>query len=157
MITLRLITSDPQNLLRDFVYEAIFVPEGMEAPDRSIITKPELRLYYEDFGSGPADLCILAEDDGIPCGAVWSRIMHDYGNIDDEIPSLAIALYKEYRSRGIGTRMMERIKQELRKRGYPTVSLSVQKENRAVGLYSKTGFQVLRETDEEYIMVCDLV
>lgn len=157
MITLRLITSDPQNLLRDFVYEAIFVPEGMEAPDRSIITKPELRLYYEDFGRGPADLCILAEDDGKPCGAVWSRIMHDYGNIDDEIPSLAIALYKEYRSRGIGTRMMERIKQELRKRGYPRVSLSVQKENRAVGLYRKTGFQVLRETDEEYIMVCDLV
>lgn len=38
-------------------------------------------------------------------------------------------------------------------KGYPKVSLSVQKENYAVTWYRKLGFDVVRETTEEYIMV----
>ena len=34
-------------LLQDFLYEAIFIPEGVEPPDREIIEQPELKLYYE--------------------------------------------------------------------------------------------------------------
>lgn len=30
-------------------------------------------------------------------GAVWTRIMDDYGHVDDDTPSFAISLYKEYR------------------------------------------------------------
>ena len=29
-------------------------------------------------------------------GAVWSRIMKDYGHIGDDTPSLAISLYQEF-------------------------------------------------------------
>lgn len=43
------------DLLKDFLYEAIFIPEGAAPPDRSIIELPELALYYENFGSGMAD------------------------------------------------------------------------------------------------------
>lgn len=32
-------------LLRDFLYEAIFIPKGMETPPREIINTPELRIY----------------------------------------------------------------------------------------------------------------
>jgi len=39
----------------------------------------------------------VAEVDGKIVGAVWVRIMNDYGHIDNETPSLAISLYKEYR------------------------------------------------------------
>ena len=79
-------------LLKDFLYEAIFIPEGVEAPDRSITDLPELALYYEDFGQGRADHCIFAEVEGNVVGAVWSRIMPDYGHVDDDTPSLAISL-----------------------------------------------------------------
>ena len=41
-------------LLRDFLYEAIFIPEGMDPPPRDIIERTELKIYYEDFGSGKA-------------------------------------------------------------------------------------------------------
>lgn len=34
--------------------------------------------------------------------------MNDYGHIDDETPSLAISLYKEYRSFSTGTAMMKK-------------------------------------------------
>ena len=89
-------------------------------------------------------------------GAVWVRIMNDYGHIDDETPSLAISLYDEYRSLGIGTALMEAMLQFLKDKGYKKTSLSVQKANYAVTMYRKIGFKVVSETEEEYIMVCEL-
>ena len=41
--------------------------------------QPELKLYYEDFGAGKADFSLVAENDGKVVGAVWTRIMNDYG------------------------------------------------------------------------------
>ena len=34
-----------KDILKDFLYKAIFIPEGVEPPDRSIIEQPELRIY----------------------------------------------------------------------------------------------------------------
>ncbi len=143
-------------LLKDFLYEAIFIPEGVEPPERKIIEQSELKLYYEDFGSGRADCCIVAEDDGQVVGAVWTRIMNDYGHVDDDTPSFAISLYKEYRGRGIGTRLMEMMLALLKEKGFKRASLAVQKANYAVRMYLKTGFVITDENDEEYIMVCDI-
>ena len=142
-------------LLKDFLYEAIFIPEGVEPPDRKIIELPELRLYYEDFGKEKADLCLVAEDDGRVVGAVWTRIMDDYGHVDDETPSFAISLYKEYRGRGIGTKLMYAMLDLLRSKGYKRASLAVQKANYAVRMYEKVGFCITDQNDEEYIMVYD--
>lgn len=153
---LRELRKDETGLLKDFLYEAIFVPEGVEAPDRSIIERPELALYYKDFGTGPADNCIVAEADGKVVGAVWTRIMDDYGHVKDDIPSFAISLYKEYRGKGIGTMMMRQMLQLLKSQGYKKASLAVQKANYAVKMYEKAGFKTVNENDEEYIMVCEL-
>ena len=142
-------------LLDDFLYEAIFIPDGVQAPMRSIIDQPDLQVYVEGFGTQPDDHCLVAEADGRVVGAVWVRLMDDYGHWDDETPSLAISLYPEYRGKGIGTALMEKMLEWLQKEGFRQVSLSVQKGNAAaVQLYRKTGFKVVRETTEEYLMVC---
>ena len=94
----------------------------------------------------------MAEIDGRVVGAVWTRIMHDYGNIDDKTPSFAISLYKEYRGHGIGTRLMRDMLDKLRERGYEQASLAVQKANYAVKMYKNVGFEIIDENDEEYIM-----
>ena len=65
-------------------------------------------------------------------------------------------LYKEYRRKGIGTRLMEEMLEILRDQGYKRVSLAVQKANYAVKMYQKTGFRIMNENDEEFIMVCEL-
>ena len=153
----RNLKSEETGLLRDFLYEAIFIPDGVEPPPRSIIDWPELKLYYEGFGGGRADNCIVAEDNGKVVGAVWTRIMDDYGHVDDETPSFAISLYKEYRGCGIGTQLMIKMLEILREQGYKKVSLAVQKANYAVRMYEKVGFRTVDENDEEYIMVCELV
>ena len=140
-------------LLSNFLYEAIFIPEGIEPPPKTIITSPELQVYIEHFGESTDDRGLVAEIDGNVIGAVCVRIMNDYGHIDDETPSLAISLYKEYRGFGIGTALMKEILALLKQHEYKRVSLSVQKANYAVKLYQKTGFEILKEIEEEYIMV----
>ena len=143
-------------LLDNFLYEAIFIPDGIEPPPKTIITSPELQVYVSRFGESKDDIGLVAEVDGQIVGAVWVRIMNDYGHIDDETPSLAISLYKEYRKLGIGTAMMIKILTLLKSHGYKRVSLSVQKANYAAKMYQKVGFEIVRENEEEYIMVCYL-
>ncbi|MBQ3515552.1 MAG: GNAT family N-acetyltransferase [Lachnospiraceae bacterium] len=143
-------------LLNDFLYEAIFVPEGMQAPPKSILDLPELRVYVEHFGKQKDDICFLAEVNEKIVGAVWVRVMNDYGHIEDGVPSCAISLYKEYRGYGIGTALMRKMLHELGERGYKKTSLSVQKSNYAVKLYQNVGFETIAENEEEYIMVCKI-
>ena len=153
---IRTLREDETELLKDFLYEAIFIPEGVTPPPKSIVERPELKLYYEDFGSGEADYCLTAEDNGRIIGAVWSRIMNDYGHVDDSAPSLAISLYKEYRGQGTGTELLREMLELLKEKGYEKVSLAVQKENYAVRMYRNAGFTVVDENQEEFIMVCEL-
>lgn len=153
---LRRLRDNEIGLLQDFLYEAIFIPESVEPPAREIIHLPELKIYYENFGTGEADYCIVADDDSRVIGAVWTRIMNDYGHIDDETPSFAISLYKEYRGQGTGTRMMDEMLALLKEKGYKQASLAVQKSNYAVRMYEKVGFKTVDENEEEYIMVCEL-
>ena len=140
-------------LLKDFLYEAIYIPEGIEAPPKSIINQPDLQVYVSDFGKQKDDHCFVAEVDGKVVGAVWVRIMNDYGHIDDETPSFAISLYKEYRGYGIGTALMEQMLSSLKEIGYRKTSLAVQKTNYALKMYLKVGFVIVDENEEEYIMV----
>ncbi len=151
--TIRKIEKTEYPLLKDFLYEAIFVPEGVELPPKSIVDAQELQVYISGFGSEPHDIALIAEVDNKAVGAVWVRIMNDYGHIDDETPSFAISLHKEYRGLGIGTEMMKAMLAILKKRGYKQASLAVQKANYAVKMYSKVGFEIVDENDEEYIML----
>lgn len=153
---IREINKSEYPLLEDFLYEAIFIPPGASAPPRSVLSRPEIALYIERFGELKGDCCVVALVDGSIVGAAWARIIDDYGHIDDETPSLAISLYKEYRSRGIGTALMRALLARLASDGYKRASLSVQKDNYAVNMYKTLGFGVYGENDEDYIMVCGL-
>ena len=152
---IRELLREDYGLLEDFLYEAIFVPEGAVRPSRSILERPELKVYVECFGARKADMGLIAEVDGKAAGAVWVRVMNDYGHIDDMTPSFAISLYKEYRGFGIGTALMKAMVRLLKRRGYTRGSLAVQKANYAVNMYKKVGFRIVGENQEEYIMLSD--
>ena len=47
---IRTILESEESLLQDFLYEAVFVPEGVPAQPKSIINQPELQVYTADFG-----------------------------------------------------------------------------------------------------------
>ena len=60
---IRNIRGNEIDLLKDFLYEAIYIPEGVEPPNKDIIEKPELRVYTDGFGSNKGDYCLVAETD----------------------------------------------------------------------------------------------
>ena len=151
--SIRKMTVSEYPMLNDFLYEAIFIPDGIESPPRNIITSPELQIYVDRFGELKDDFALVAEVEKKVVGAIWVRIMNDYGHIDDKTPSLAISLYKEYRGQGIGTDMMKEMLSLLKAHGYKRVSLSVQKTNYAVEMYRKIGFDIVRGNKEEWIML----
>ncbi len=153
---IREMTVEEYPLLEDFLYEAIFIPEGAVKPPRNIILNEDLQVYIRDFGRKEDDYCLVADIGGKVVGACWVRIMDDYGHIDDETPSFAISLFEEYRGHGIGTDLMLAMLKLLKTKGYSRASLAVQKENYAVKMYKKVGFKIVNENEQEYIMTADL-
>lgn len=153
---IRKIRKEEIKILDDFIYEAIFIPEGTEKPSKKIIKSENLQVYIKDFGNSKDDNCLVAEYNNKIVGACWTRIMNDYGHIDNETPSFAISLYEEYRGKGIGTELMLKMLDLLKQKGYKQASLAVQKENYAVKMYKKVGFKIIDENMEEYIMICKL-
>ena len=156
---IREINENEISLLKDFCYEAIFQRDEHNLVSRDVLEQPELRIYYENFGR-PDDLCLVCEVDGRPVGAVWTRILDGevkgFGNIDSRTPEFGISLYKEYRNRGLGTRLMKAMLKLLREHGYQRVSLAVQKDNYAVNMYKKVGFFIEKELEQEFLMMCNL-
>jgi len=157
----RFFKPDDFPLLEDLLYESIFLPEGIEPLPRDIIKKPEINNYIKDFGEKKADFCIFAEFNGKTVGGAWIRILDGeikgYGNIDSETPELAIAVFKKYRNLGIGTGLMLQLIEMIANKTYKQLSLSVQKENYAVKMYQKLGFEIVSENEYDYIMVLKLV
>ena len=144
---IREMTKTEYPILQDFLYEAIYIPDGVKSPDKTIIKTPELQVYIKDFGSQVHDKALVAEVNGKIVGCVWVRIMNDYGHIDDKTPSFAISVLNEYRKQSIGTALMSKMLLLLKSLGYKNASLAVQKENYAVKMYLNLGFKIVQEKE----------
>ena len=106
---IREIKKEEYVLLNDFLYEAIYIPDGVEPPPKSIINCPELQEYVFEFGKRKDDRALVAEVQGNVVGAIWVRIMNDYGHIDNDTPSLAMSVFQKYRGQGIGTSLLQQL------------------------------------------------
>ena len=159
-LIIREILPEELGILDEMLYEAIFKPEGCAPFPRDVIQIPEIKVYIDGFGSRKDDFCLVADLNGRIIGSVWVRILageiKGYGNVDDQTPEFAISLLKEYRNRGIGTLLMQRMIEYLKNRGYAQTSLSVQKRNYAVRMYQNLGFEIIHENEEDYLMVLKL-
>ena len=147
--------------LPEFLYQAIYVPEGVDPPPRNVINDPEIIVYIKDFGTQPGDFGVAAEQNGQIIGAAWTRIVPAYGHIDRETPELAISILPGFRSYGIGMKLMKKLFEVLRQNGYKRTSLSVQKDNPAVRFYKRLGYKMSGERidhagHEDYLMIKEL-
>lgn len=149
---IRMLQESDYPLMRDFLYEDIFVPEGEAPPPRSILDLPELRIYYEGYGTQPGDIGCVVEYEGEVVGMAWTRIIDDYGHIADDIPSLSVSLLEGYRGRGLGTRLLEVLFVKLKQAGFHKISLSVQRANAALRLYERLGFTVHHANPDDLVM-----
>ena len=73
--SIREMRKEEYSLLSDFLYEAIYIPDGTAAPPKSVITCPELQVYIADFGNSKHDKALIVEVDGNIVGVEYGKQM----------------------------------------------------------------------------------
>ena len=147
--TFQLLTSQDQELVKEILYQSIFVPKGGARPGRGILESADLRKYYEGWGrQGDYGLSVTPALGKKPVGGAFVRYhaasQAGYGFVSEQIPELSIALYPGFRGMGLGTQLLERLINDLQTQDCPGISLSVDKRNPAMKLYEKFGFRTVR-------------
>jgi len=159
-LTIREIRPEDYPLLEEFLYLAVYQRDPLHPIPRNVIDEPRVRNYIDGFGERMHDHGLVAEADGRVIGAAWARVLggdtRGYGYLDDATPELAISLVPEYRNRGIGAQLMRSLLGNLAAAGYTRTSLSVDKDNYASRMYTRLGFVLVAEQDEDLLMVRSL-
>ncbi len=152
----RNLIADDYPILREMFYLSLFVRGGEDPYPKSVIDLPELAKYINGFGR-EGDFGFLCHENTKAIGAIWGRIFDEqnkgYGFVDEHTPELGMAVIPEYRNRGIGQQLLALFLQEAKQRGHRAVSLSVDKRNRAKNLYKRAGFEIVKETEVDYVMM----
>ena len=142
--------------MKVFLYEAIFQRDQFNLLPKEVINQPELKVFIDNFGQKD-DNCLVALVEDEIVGMVWTRILagdvKGFGNVDKETPEFAISILKPFRNRGIGKKLMINMLDLLKRKGYKRASLAVQKDNYALSLYKQVGFKIIKELEQEYLML----
>ncbi len=99
-------------------------------------------FYHQQFNE--AEFLII-EQDNEPIGRLY------LDRRDDEIRIVDIALLPSHRNRGIGTKYLETILEEGQGAGLP-VRIHVERNNTALRLYERLGFQKVTENGIYFLM-----
>ena len=155
-MTIRKLRTTESDFLADMLYEAIFIPEGHDPLPKDVIKDKSLSKYIENWGKDKFDIALVVEADNQFVGAIWGRLLTDehkgFGYVDDNTPELSMAVKKEYRNQGIGTKLIKKIAAEYQKLGVDYLSLSVDKANNASNLYKRLGCEIIGETETSWTM-----
>ncbi len=146
--------------LEEMLYEALYVPYGEDPFPKSILKSPEISKYIQNWGSSSYDIALIAVLDHEKVGAIWGRQFTEenrgYGFVDGDTPEISLAVIEEYRSKGVGTRLMKGIESTYLKLGVKKLSLSVDRRNPAFGLYQRLGFRHIEYTGTSVTMLKDI-
>jgi ribosomal protein S18 acetylase RimI-like enzyme len=131
--------------LREVLLEAVFWRSGETRPSPdAALADPRVARYVEGWGRS-GDFGVLAEKNGRPIGAVWWRYFAadapGYGFVSEAVPEISLAVLAEHRGQGVGTALLREALREAPERGIARLSLSVERDNRAVTLYERMGFR----------------
>ncbi|MEV6967813.1 GNAT family N-acetyltransferase [Hamadaea sp. NPDC051192] len=112
-----------------------------------VLARPDIAHYVAGWPR-PGDLGVVATDgDGHPVGACWLRYLPaddpGYGWVAADIPELTLGVAAAHRNRGLGRLMLRELVRVAREAGVEQLSLSVEPDNHAHGLYLSEGFEVV--------------
>ncbi|WP_319468406.1 GNAT family N-acetyltransferase [uncultured Trichococcus sp.] len=159
MITIREGTPADEFFLKEMTYQAIYSPKGGGFLPRKILEEPAIRRYYADFGRA-GDAAFVALVDEAAVGAVWIRFAtaapKGYGFVRADVPELMLAVLPDFRGRGIGQALLERMLTQLRGTDLEAVSLSVARSNPVRRLYERSGFRIVKNQRKSCTMLLEL-
>ena len=132
-------------VLRELLFEAFFWDPNMVRPKiNEFFENPEVNKLIADWDR-PGDKIVIAEEYNQIIGAGWLRLWtdsnHSYGYINCKIPELGIAVFPNYRSKGVGRLILKEVIESAKSDGLEAIILSVSPENFALKLYESFGFK----------------
>src|SRR5262245_52030726 len=135
MVQLRPGSVTDLDFLEEMLFEAFFWDVSIKRPVfASFRDTSEFSKLLAGWGR-QGDRAIIAEESGTRIGAAWFRLwtpdVHSYGFVDTATPEVAMAVRQDYRSKGIGRRLLDALVQRARADGVPALSLSVSPANPA--------------------------
>lgn len=138
--------------LLDMLLEAVNWT-GEERVSRKQLLRDKQLAHYVAGWQREGDLGVIAVDLGgpgglqIPVGAAWLRRFNQsargHGYIADDIPELSMGVVPAHRGRGIGRGLLRTIASRAQDAGIRAISLSVEKDNPAIALYTSAGFRTV--------------
>jgi len=157
---LRIGSADDLQLLEEMLFEAIMWNPCLPRPTlREFFGKPDYVRYLEKWGR-VGDTVVVAEEEGEPIGAAWYRFWftpkQSYGFVSRDTPVIAIAVQPEYRSKGVGRRLLRALIAIARSNGIKALSLAVEPDNFARVLYESEGFKRVGESGTAWVYTMHL-
>lgn len=147
-IRLRRLLESDQPLLWEALYLALHVPPGAAAYSKDVVRKPELAGYVDGWMQARGELGFAACDRETVVGVAWLRLWagdwRGFGFVDETTPELSMAVWPDYRGRGVGSALLARTLEAAAER-FTSVSLSVDLSNPARRLYERFGFRAIEK------------
>ena len=129
---------------------AVWRPDKPKPTADQVLADPRYALYLDGWPR-QGDHGLVAEQDG-PVGAAWYRTYtqanHGHGFVAEDVPELSIAVIASRRHQGIGRLLLIGLIEASEVQGYAALSLSVNHDNPARGLYESVGFQPVGQPRE---------
>lgn len=140
-------------LMYMMLFEAAATNPDIAKLDREVaLSLPQIRKYVEGWGRDGDECVVASEAAGKPLGAAWYRLFSaedpGYGFVREDVPELTIGVADNARGRGIGSALMKRVIEVAKDEGYNSLSLSVKRDSKAVGLYERFGFKRKGESQQ---------
>jgi GNAT superfamily N-acetyltransferase len=125
----------------------------------SLVADLPVSRYVDRWGR-PGDTAVIGLEGSTPVGAAWFRLYErdepGFGFVDEKTPELTIAVVPSRRHHGYGSQLMTALLEKAREAGHPSLSLSVEADNPAIGLYERYGFREIARNDNTITMRADL-
>ncbi|GLR18384.1 GNAT family N-acetyltransferase [Portibacter lacus] len=154
-ITIRPLRTSNIEFLKEMVYQSIY-KEGKLFDREKILQQKEIARYYENWDS-KKEIGFIVRYEDKDIGAIWCRKLpyynQGYGYVDDNVPEMGLAVFYEYRGRGLGQLLMDHLFSRLKHNGETAVSLYVHNNNPAKRAYTRNGFLPVRREDNNLIML----
>ncbi len=148
------LASDASFLVDMLVAAAFWRPDQPSGSRDDVLNTPELAHYASGWPK-PGDLGFVAENDQ-PVGAAWLRFfpVHDpgFGFLSADIPEVGMGVIRQWRSKGVGRRLLQTLIEAARGAGIPALSLSVETDNYARRLYEGCDFVAVAQVDGSVTM-----
>lgn len=153
--TIRRATAHDGAFLAEMLGEAIAWRPGSPKPEPSTFTASHYIAGWPQPGDGGVVAEILE-----PVGAAWYRMLAlddpGHGFVDERTPEVSVGVRAPWRGKGVGRLLLTALFDVAGDDGYTSLSLSVEEDSFALGLYEAVGFQRVRLVGNAWTMALSL-